>query len=214
MAFRYGLDQEWVPLLCGLVPVAAGYPDQALHGATGRSPWPGSCRTPSAWLCPGLCGHAASFRREGAAAQERAEAVIMLSREKGFVLVLAMRDSCEVGRLPARTRGGGNSPDTPGIGRCQGHGVRARLAMFSAPARRGIWEAWGSRGRIQRGDRGAGNGAQNRGALVGGRAVSAQGGAVARSYGREARRRRKAVFIRPSTSPAASRRNPWSCARP
>ena len=161
------------------------------------------------------------FRREGQAAQERAEAVITLSYRAGVSGPVGVGDyPAGLGAGRAGTERGRDCADTPGPGRLPGHRGRAVTTVFSCPAGRGVWESGAGRRRADRAGRGAGSSGQNWGALLRGGAVSAEGRADASAVTRsnsltspKVEEKPKRVFSKPSRLPAANKRSRWSCGR-
>ena len=92
LAFLYGgMTPECVCLAYAALALwMLGYPDQALRGATRRSPWPRSWRTPLAWRLPWTlrpCSISSAGRSKPPTSGQRQ--LIALSTEQGFAHYLA-----------------------------------------------------------------------------------------------------------------------------
>src|SRR5262249_50443645 len=88
---------------------------------------------------------------------------------------------CHPGGLGGRhagASGGGHRPHAAGADSLPGHRSGVVLAVLAGHAGRGLWGGGADGGRAHRACRGPGRGRQNGGAVLGGRAVSAQGGAA------------------------------------
>ena len=97
------------------------------------------------------------FRREGQAAQERAEAVITLSTEQGFPYWLAWGTILRGWALAEQGQGEeGIAQMRQGLAAYRATGAEIWTAVLSCPAGRGVWESRAGRGRTERAGRGAG----------------------------------------------------------
>ena len=156
------------------------------------------------------------LRREGPAAQARAEATIALASEQGFTLWLAHGDhAAGLGASRARASRAGNGAAAPRPGSLSGHGGRRWHRPIS-------WPCW-PRPHLKAGQ-------AEEGLRVLAEALAAvhdsgercyeaelyrlQGELLLAQAGCSLRQRRKPVFSKPSPLPAASRRSHWSCGRP
>ena len=215
-AFLYGQDPRVaVPLLCGLDAVDTGLSGSGAGAGVRRPwPWPTSWRIPLAWR---LRWHVAAYFHQlprGGAGHPRAGggSHSPLDRAGISVLVGNGERSCGAGRWPSRDRqrrawrrsARGWLPGRPQGQRSHGHIILRLLAEAYGESRAGG-------GRTDDAGRSAGTGAQHWRTLLRGRAVSAERRVTAAAETHGAATRRKPVFARPSTWPAANRPNPWSC---
>ena len=178
--------------LCRMAPALwyLGYPDQALARSrealilARELSHPFSLAYVLLWTAM-LYNH----RREVQEAQEWADAVTALSTERGFPYWSTHRDDLAgLGTSRAGTGSGGHGTDTPGPGRPASHrdtGIAARISWRCSPTRMRT-NGTGQGGTCPAG-RGTGAGAQNWGALAGGRAASAQGRVAAIAVCRQPR---------------------------
>ena len=183
-AFLYGHDPGVACLsYAALTLWYLGYPDQALKRSHEALTLAQELSHPfSLALALSFAAMLHQFRREGQAAQERAEAAdYTLDRAGVSVLVSDGNYPAGLGAGRAGTGRGRDCPDTPGPGRLPGHRGRAVAAVFSCPAGRGVWESRTGRRRADRAGRGAGCSGQNWGAFLRGGAVSAERRAHART---------------------------------
>ena len=136
-----------------------GYPDSGpKENPRGSHPGPGAVSPLQPSFCPALCCYAHQFRREGQAAQERAEAVIALSSEQGFALWLAWGTIVRGWALAEQGQGEeGIAQMRQGLAAYRPRG-QSVAAVFSCPAGRGVWESGAGRRRAERAGRGAGYG--------------------------------------------------------
>ena len=144
-----------------------GYPDQALQRSQEALTLAQELSHPfSLAYAPGtVLPGSISYRREGQAAQERAEADMTLSTEQGFPFWLAMGTILRGWALAEQGQAsGGHGADAPGHGRlCGPWGSELLVPQLSRPAGRGVWESGpGRRGAAPAG-RGPGDGATTRG---------------------------------------------------
>ena len=113
-----------------------------------HSPWPRSCLTPLAWLLRWLCCRAPCVRREGQAAQERAETLIALSREQGFPLWLAQGTILRGWALAEQGQGEeGISQIRQGLAAHRARGQSCARPYFLAL----LAEAYGKAGQVEEG---------------------------------------------------------------
>ena len=138
-----------------------------------------------------------------------------LSREQGFAYWLGMGTILQAGRWPRKGREQRGCKQSPGLAvwRATGADAEAGRCFLALLA-----EACGRTGEAEEGLTHAGRGAGSRGhhseSLLRGGVVSAQGGVLLGQATQIDAARPKPAFVRPSTSPAASRPNRWSCGPP
>ena len=123
-----------------------GYPDQALKRSHEALTLAQELSHPFSLAFALTCAAMLhQFRREGQAAQERAEAAdCALDRAGVSALVGVGNYPAGLGAGRAGTGRGRDCADAPGPGRLAGHGGRGVTAVLSCPAGRGVWES-GSR---------------------------------------------------------------------
>ena len=173
-----------LPHLCGLDPVVCWAirtrPCREAHEALTLAQelsHPFSLAFMPLLLRPGL--H--QFRREGQAAQERAEALHdPLDRAGVSALAGAWALSCRAGRWPSRDREKkGIAQIRQGLAAYRATGAELERPYYLALLAEAYGKVGTGRGRAERAGRGAGCGGQNWGAFVRGGAVSAERGADA-----------------------------------
>ena len=153
------------------------------------------------------------YRRDVAATQARADAVMAFATaqglghrvEQGRILrgwALAMQGDAAAGVAHIQQ----------GLAALQDMGLKLHAPLFSRLAGGGVWPGGAARGRADGAGRGLDAGGHDRGALVGGRVVSAPGEPCCSNSRAQISPRRKPVCIRRWTWPAASRPRRWSCA--
>ena len=149
LAFLYGYDPGVACLsYAALALWYLGYPDQALKRSHEALTLAQELSHPfSLALALVMAAMLHQFRREGQAAQERAEAAIALSTEQGFPYWLAAGNyRAGLGAGRAGTGRGGNCPDAPGPGCLPGHGAEWRPYFLALLA-----EAYGKVGQARKG---------------------------------------------------------------
>ena len=189
LAFRYGMDLGvWCLSYVAWPLWQLGYPDQALKRNNEAITLAQELSHPLS-LAAAL-DYAAMLhysRREGQATQERAEAGMALSSEKGLPMFLAMGMIMRGWALAVQGQGEeGIAHLHQGLAAFRAAGAEISRSRDLGPAGRGLWGGGADGGRAHRTSRGPGSGRQNWGAVLGGRAVSAQGGVAACALGREA----------------------------
>ena len=149
-------------------------------------------------------------RRDVAATQADAEALMALATVQGFEHRVAQGRMLGVGAGHARGRGHRYGAHPTGDGSGADYRSEAEPPLSPWLPSGGVWPGRAARGRAVGAGRGLDAGGGDRGAVVGSGGVSAQGG-VAPPAPSQISPRRPPVSTRPSTWPAASRPRRWSC---